>query len=297
MQEIDKNNYTITWPLNLKKLIIGDSYIGFANYDNDFIATDRFGNFNQECDELSLEPKHLPNLHTLILQSIDPIHECFLGNGEKYFEFLKANCHIIKFDTSFYSLKPEFFEIISKFNNLTELKLSIHDVEDIESFKGFKLPVIANLKNSSLNLYRSLSILPIIAEQFPGIAKLNLTYDFQYYGDVEHIKSFPSEIQAFKSLKVLKLRIFVSYMLCNIDFSKLKYLKSLEILCKEAIEMGDFIRKLENYPDLNRESLSVIKFGEYQFYTKLDFELLLGFKHRPIFRHFPYRLMFYKFNK
>jgi hypothetical protein len=52
--------------------------------------------------------------------AIEPTDFGFLnpdGYDEKYLNFLKMNSHVKKFDIGMYSFKPDFFEIIGKFNS------------------------------------------------------------------------------------------------------------------------------------------------------------------------------------
>ncbi|KXN65282.1 hypothetical protein CONCODRAFT_13180 [Conidiobolus coronatus NRRL 28638] len=283
MQKFDKNNYTINWPLNLKKLVIGSNHIVFSSYNDAYVTTDKLGCLNLEYNDLTLEPKLLHNLRTLIIESAGPIYERSHGYGEKYFEFLKANPHVKNLDIGFQSFKPELFEIIGKFNNLSELGLVIRGDVNIESFKGIKSPALGNLKNLSLNLSSNISILPIIVEQFPSIAKLNLTCDFEFFGDIELLKLLPSEIQAFKSLKVLKLKIFVDY--------------NLEILWRKLDDMEDFMKNLEACPNLKNAYFNAVKFEEHEFYPELSPESLLRLKNNERYLPYPHRISFYKFNQ
>jgi hypothetical protein len=288
VQELHKNNYTLNWPLNLKKLEIENNLVGFVRYDSDYIAIGRFVSIEFEHIYLIPEPKHLPNLQTLSIETRDPRFVFGAGYGDKYFEFLKVNPHIKELQIGFDSFKPEFFEIISKFSNLTELKLSIDSIEDINSYKCIKSPTLTSLNNLSLTLYQSSKILPIIAEQFPNVTKLSLITKFYNFKDLELL---PSKIQSFKNLKGLKLKIFAEYMLKDLNFSNIN-LKSLEILWRQLDYMEDFMNNVETYPNLKNSVFNINKFEERELSSGLKLQLNEAQRLLP----FPHRISLYKIN-
>jgi hypothetical protein len=288
VQELHKTCYTINWPLNLKKLEIENNLVGFFRYDSDYIAMDRFDSIELEHIYLIPEPKYLPNLHTLCIETRDPRFAFGAGHGDRYFEFLKANTHVKKLQIGFHSFKPEFFEIISKFNSLKELRLSIENVRDINSYKCIKSPSLTNLNNLSLTLYQSSTILPIMAEQFPNLAKLSLITKFY---DFKDLKLLPPRIQSFKNLEDLKLKIFAECMLKDLNFSNIN-LKCLEILWRQLDDMEDFIKKVETCPNLKNLMFNINKFEERELNPKLKPKLNEAQRLLP----FPHRISLYKIN-
>jgi CRISPR/Cas system CMR-associated protein Cmr5 small subunit len=286
VQELHKKFYTVDWPLNLKKLVIENNLVGFVRDVSDYIATDRLYSLEFEPIYLTPEPKRLPNLHTLCIETRDPRFAFGAGYGERYFKFLKANPHVKKLQIGFDSFKPEFFEIISKFNSLKELKLCIENVGDFYGYKCIKSPTLTNLNNLSLTLYQSSAILPIIAEQFPNVTKLSLITKFY---DSNDLKILPSRMKSFINLKDFKLKIYAECILKTLDFSNHNF-KSLEILWRQLDDMENFMRNVKTSLNLKNALYNVNKFEE----RELNPELKLGLNEAQRLLPFPHRISFYK---
>ncbi|KXN65438.1 hypothetical protein CONCODRAFT_20730, partial [Conidiobolus coronatus NRRL 28638] len=212
-------SYSINWPLNLKKLEIGENVFGFIDNDNDYIKSDAFGCPQTDIQNLEITPKHLPSLHTLILGSEFP-YDLYDGDSEyQFLSFLKLNPQVKSLEIYFYQLKPQNLELISNISNLIKLKLIVYEFENIEAFNAIKTPKLSSLKYLELSLMRDTSILAAIVEQFP-----NLTY-LSYYAKWLKLNNktlYGPCLEKLENLKTLKLHIYQHKPPKNLNLPKLK---------------------------------------------------------------------------
>jgi hypothetical protein len=281
------NSYSINWPLNLKKLKLGDNEFGLVGNDDDYIKSDVFGHPKITLDDLIIEPKRLPSLHTLVLEPTDFKHEYFTDNDDQFLKILKANSHVKTLDICLHNFKPEFFEIIKSFGSLTKLKLTICNFEDIEAFKTIKKSGLPNLKSLDLTLYDDTSIFSVIAEQFPNLINLSYYPEKLKLNDIWH---YASSLEKFENLKTLKLQSIQTKPPKKLTLPKLKNLVSLEIFIGKFFNLNILANSETSCPNLK-----LVKFTKFTKYSVFELpELSEELEAHYRFVYFPYTLSFYK---
>jgi hypothetical protein len=233
----NSNNYSINWPLNLKKLVFVDNKIIFVRDTESPLLLKPGDQLALNSESLYISPKYLPNLISLDYKkhtSTDYPSSIDIDEIDDLHSFLQLNNHIKKLIMCFDHYSSALFKIIELFNNLTHLDISKTNKEVFRKSELDNLPVMNNLKCLNLGLIENPTVFKILSQKFPNLTQLIARF---HYNMLPQLCYSTKELKNLKNLNLGLYKQFSNSIL--FDFPSLNNLESLEISLGEYEEFED----------------------------------------------------------
>jgi hypothetical protein len=244
LKDQGSKNYSIIWPLTLKKLKYYNNNISNINENDSTIVLGSNESIGIQYNYLKLEPYHIPNLLVLDYQP-----ESDTDDGSELLMFLKANPHIKKLILPLCCFKFELIKILKKFNNLTELNLIDSKIKffryENHLSESINPTVFCNLRQLILSLERNCTVLDTLAKQFPYVLDLTIK------ASIISFSTLILSISQFSSLKTLRLEVNLENSWTEkLKISNFENLEKLEFAIGYNNELAGLQWGVENCPKL-----------------------------------------------